>query len=120
MRKIIEHNLKFAIVLEDRFSKNSDGTPNIEYAKANVNYLEEHYFHLPNYVRSKAEKPLLLVFGPITFQSEAEWTDILQETDVALLPLWYEFTDAGRHSAGEYSWVWSRFRKRNKIMWKIY
>jgi hypothetical protein len=95
--------LNFSVVMEDRFSAN------IDQAKANVGYLRDHYFNRPNYIRQgAAADPLLTVFGPITFQQPAQWTQILAEAgeDVEFLTLWYESQDAGVNADGEYSWIY--------------
>jgi hypothetical protein len=98
-----DFGMDFAVVLEDRFSAN------INQAKANVAYLRDNYFNNPQYIRQGAgNDPLLMSFGPITFQSPSQWTTILGEAgeDVDFLPLWFEEGDAGSNADGEYSWVW--------------
>jgi hypothetical protein len=98
-----DFGLNFGVVMEDRFSAN------IDQAKANVGYLRDHYFNRPNYIRlGAAADPLLTVFGPITFQQPAQWTQILAEAgeDVEFLTLWYESPDAGANADGEYSWIY--------------
>ncbi len=98
-----DFGLDFGVVLEDRFSAN------LSQAQANVAYLRDHYFNHPQYIRNDTSgDPLLLSFGPITFESEAEWTQILSQAgeDVDYLPLWYESNDAGSNADGEYSWVY--------------
>ena len=101
--KMDDFGMEFAVVLEDRFSAN------INQAKANVAYLRDNYFINPQYIRQGAgDNPLMLSFGPITFQSPADWSQILAEAgeDVDFLPLWFEEGDAGANADGEYSWVW--------------
>jgi hypothetical protein len=51
---------------------------------------------------------LVAVFGPITFQQPAQWTDILSVSNqsIELLPLWQESGDAGANADGEYAWIW--------------
>jgi hypothetical protein len=114
IRKVDDFGLKFAVVLEDRFS---DG---IDDAQANVGYLRQNpnpgaypdypgYFENPAYIRlGAAADPLLMSFGPITFQQPAQWTQILAEAgeDVSYLTLWYESHEAGANADGEYAWIY--------------
>lgn len=104
--------LDFGVVMEDRFSAN------IGQAKANVAYLRDNYFNRPEYIRLGADQnPLLSVFGPITFQQENDWTQILSEAGepVDLLTLWYESGDAGANAAGEYSWIYEEEEADNHL-----
>lgn len=101
--KMDDFGMEFAVVMEDRFSAN------ISQAEANVAYLRDNYFNNPQYIRQGAgDDPLLLTFGPITFEQPSQWTQILAQAgeDVAFLPLWYEKNDAGVNADGEYSWVY--------------
>lgn len=59
-----KYDLKFAIMIEDRFARN------IEDTSLNVDYIRRNYFTKSNYVRGVDGKPLLLTFGPITFTTE--------------------------------------------------
>ena len=109
--KTDDFGLKFGVVLEDRFSTVSSGntTPDIEKGKANMAYLRDHYFNNANYIRQNSEAdPLVGVFGPITFQTPAQWTQILAEAgeDVDFNTLWYEMNDAGANADGEYAWIY--------------
>ena len=96
--------IEFGVEFEDRFARN------INDARANMAYLRDNYFNKPNYIRTGPDDdPLVTVFGPITFETEAEWTSILSQAgeDVDLLPLWYEYSNAGAANAdGEHSWVY--------------
>lgn len=95
--------LDVAVVFEDRFAKDIDD------ARANMAYLRDHYFSRSNYIRRGAgADPLVMVFGPITFESPAAWADILSVAgeDVALLTLWYESADAGEQADGEFLWIY--------------
>ena len=104
-----DYDMEFGVVLEDRFSTNGiNGTPNIGMAEANVAYLRDNYFNNPNYIREGDNNaPILPVFGPITFDQESQWTQILAQAgqDVEFLPLWFQSGDGGANSDGEYSWV---------------
>lgn len=107
--RVDDFELEFGVVMEDRFSTNGiGGPPVIGAAETNVAYLRDNYFNRPQYIRVGAgNDPLLPIFGPITFEQESEWTQILANAgeDVAFLPLWYESNDAGANADGEYSWV---------------
>lgn len=95
--------LKLAVVMEDRFATS------INDAKANVAYLAENYFNRAAYLRVGVDNdPLLAVFGPITFQQPAQWTEILAAANegIEFLPLWNEAPDAGDNADGEYTWIW--------------
>ena len=48
------------------------------------------------------------MFGPITFESPAAWSEILGGAgrETTFLPLWYEADDAGASADGEYVWVY--------------
>lgn len=95
--------LDYSVVLEDRFSAN------INQAKANVAYLRDNYFNDPNYIRINSNNdPLLMVFGPITFQTPSQWTEILGQAGepVDFATLWYERNDAGSNADGEYAWIY--------------
>lgn len=112
--KVDDFGLKFGVVLEDRFSKvsNSNQSPDVNKAIANVTYLKDNYFNKPEYIRLGAgDDPLLAVFGPITFQGTqgpANWSQILAAAgeDVNFLTLWYEKNDAGSNADGEYAWIY--------------
>ncbi len=103
IEKMDDFGMEFAVVMEDRFSAN------ISQAEANVAYLRDNYFNNSQYIRlGSGDDPLLMSFGPITFQQEWQWTQILAQAgeDVNFLPLWYESGDAGVNADGEYSWVY--------------
>ena len=98
-----DFGMDFGVILEDRFSRT------IEDAKANMRYLRENYFNNPHYIRTGTNQdPFVGIFGPITFQQPAQWTEILAEAgeDVEFLTLWYESGDAGSNADGEYAWVY--------------
>jgi hypothetical protein len=102
--------LSFAIVYEDQNVRiaNEAGTisDRLAAAKADLSYAQQQYFAQDSYVRV-GDAPLLLVFGPQTFQTPAEWTDILSVLDPkpALLTLWNEAAEAGDNAGGEYAWI---------------
>ncbi|WP_236254576.1 hypothetical protein [Mucisphaera calidilacus] len=99
--KMDDFGMEFAVVLEDRFSAN------VGQAQANVAYLRDHYFGNPWYIRQgPGDDPLMMVFGPITFETQHEWQQILTHggENVDFLTLWYESGDAGVMADGEYAW----------------
>lgn len=119
VEKMDDFGMEFGVVLEDRFSTNGiGGSANISAAEANLAYLRDNYFNKPEYIRLGAgNDPLLPVFGPITFQQESQWTQILSHAgeDVHLLPLWYQSSDAGSNADGEYSWVYEDEARDNHL-----
>ncbi|HMO85731.1 MAG TPA: hypothetical protein PKC18_12525, partial [Lacipirellulaceae bacterium] len=110
VNKVGNFGLDFGVVLEDRFSAS------IQHAKNNVAYLRNNYFNRPEYIRlGENQNPLLMVFGPITFQQPAQWTEILAEAgeSVDFLTLWYESAEAGANAAGEYPWIYEEAHLNN-------
>jgi hypothetical protein len=110
VNKVDDFGLKFGVVMEDRFStvSSSNTTPDINKGKANMAYLRDHYFNNSSYIRQPSGKPLVDVFGPITFQTPSQWTTILGQAgeNVDLNTLWYENGDAGANATGEYAWIY--------------
>ncbi|BBO31157.1 glycoside hydrolase family 71/99-like protein [Lacipirellula parvula] len=112
VERVGKYGLKFAVVFEDRFAAN------LGQAQANMRYLREHYFQRPEYIRyGKQQRPLVLVFGPITFQKPAEWDAIVAEAGepLTLLTLPYESAEAGANASGEFQWIWEDETKDNAI-----
>ena len=55
--------------------------PDINKAKANMDYLRHNYFNKSNYITyGSNNSPLLMNFGPQTFTTEAQWSQIMPET----------------------------------------
>jgi hypothetical protein len=116
--KIVEQlekvGLQFAIVYEDQdiniaFKKNAI-VNKIEAAQQDMDYLNTRYFSKPNYVKLNG-KPLLLNFGPQTFKTDSEWTQVfskLGENKPAFYTLWYQSNEAGANAEGEFAWVWQK------------
>ncbi len=106
-----EVGLEFAVVYEDRTIttafQNSVIDDKIAAAISDMNYLQSFYFTSPDYIRIN-NKPLLLNFGPETFHTGAEWTQIFQNLTPkpCFLMLWYTSDQAGTNAAGEYAWVY--------------
>jgi hypothetical protein len=96
--------INFGLVLEDRFWSN------IQNGRNSMTYAKNNYFNKSNFIRSNGA-PLVGVFGPITYQTPSQWTDILSYAgqDVEFLPLWYENGDAGSNADGEYAWIYSDY-----------
>jgi len=103
--------LEYAIVYEDRFLQNVVAAglapTKTAAAKIDMNYMQTKYFGNSNYIKIN-EKPLLLCFGPISLQTQAEWTTAFSDltTKPTFLTLWYQSVDAGINASGEYSWVY--------------
>lgn len=102
--------LSFAIVYEDQNVRiaNEAGTisDRSAAAKADLSYAQQQYFAQPSYIRID-DAPLLLVFGPQTFQTAGEWSDIFSvlPEKPAFLTLWGEAAEAAENASGEYAWV---------------
>jgi len=104
--------LGFSVVLEDRFARN------ISDEQANMHYLRDNYFNRSNYVRAGANNdPLLPIFGPITFQTQSQWSQLLPEsgTDPEFLPLLYQSSDAGSNADGEFAWPYQDANTSNHL-----
>jgi hypothetical protein len=98
-----DFGLEFGVVLEDRFSRS------IADAKTNITYLKDHYFNRQEYIRyGPGNDPLLCIFGPVTFETPANWAEILPSAgeEVVFITLWYESGEAGSHADGEFAWVY--------------
>ncbi|MEM6749289.1 MAG: dockerin type I domain-containing protein [Planctomycetota bacterium] len=100
--QVDDFGLDFGIVLEDRFSANTSQ------GFANVAYVDDQYFPHPQYIRDDATgNPLLLNFGPITFNTPGEWSTVLAGTteNVDFLTLPNRKASVGANGDGEYVWV---------------
>jgi len=99
---ISEAGLTFGVVFEDQF----DAT--ITAARANMGYVAANYIPQAHYQKIN-NKPLIGVFGPQKYKTQAEWTTILDtlHTDPTFLTLWYQNSQAGSNADGEFSWVYS-------------
>lgn len=99
-----EVGIKFGLVAEDRF------WGSIQNARNSFAYARNNYFNNPQFIRTgPGNDPLVGIFGPITYQTPSQWSDILSYAgeDVEFLPLWYENGDAGSNADGEYAWIYS-------------
>jgi hypothetical protein len=98
--------INFGLVMEDRF------WGSIQNGRNSMTYAKNNYFNKSNFIRVGAgNDPLVGIFGPITYQTPANWTDILSYAgeDIEFLPLWYESGDGGSNADGEYAWVYSDY-----------
>src|SRR5262249_36600720 len=61
--------------------------------------------------------PLVCVFGPITFRTESQWTQILAQAGERgdLNALWYRQNDAGKSAGGEYAWIYQDGSRNNHL-----
>jgi len=106
--------LEFAVVYEDRNIGIGwqDGvvSDRIAAAQNDMRYAGNNFFTKSNYVRVNGA-PLLLVFGPITFENPNDWSQIFNVLNQrpTFLTLWYESQDAGQNAAGEYCWIWTDY-----------
>ncbi|MBN1598868.1 MAG: hypothetical protein JW894_11295 [Bacteroidales bacterium] len=100
----------FAIMYEDRTAAavrdNAMEEDIVDAATTDIDYIDYYYFSEDNYIEVNSE-PLLMVFGPTSIQTEAQWTDIFSGiSSRCFMTLWYESNDAGANACGEYSWVY--------------
>lgn len=106
--------LDFAVVYEDHnvgMAFDAGLISNkIAAAQGDVTYLKNNYFNKSNYIKVNSA-PLLLDFGPQTFQSPGDWSSIFSvlPTKPTFLTLWYESGEAGSNASGEYPWIYSDF-----------
>ena len=70
-------------------------------------YLRDNYFNRSSHIKIN-NQPLMLVFGPQTFQNANDWNNVFSvlPTKPYFLTLWYEHGEAGANSQGEYSWIY--------------
>lgn len=95
-----EVGMSFGVVMEDRFA-GARGD-----AEANVAYLDANYYSNAQYIRIQ-NRPLTLLFGPITIMGQSNWLEILnasQENEI-FMPLWYN-QNTGSAAAGQFAWVY--------------
>jgi Carbohydrate family 9 binding domain-like/Glycosyl hydrolase family 99/Secretion system C-terminal sorting domain len=98
----VPSGLKFALVIEDRFTGG-----NVTTQRNSMIYVRDNYFSKPNYIRyGAASDPLVGIFGPDQITGAANWTTILSGIeDIEFLPLEYKGTDVGTANRdGEYAW----------------
>ncbi len=102
--------LHFAIVYEDQniniAARAGKLTDKIAAARADMAYLQAHFFSLPGYERWNG-RPLLLNFGPQTFEEPAQWAQIFAglQPAPAFFPLWGHDQYAGASATGTFAWI---------------
>jgi hypothetical protein len=103
--------LQYAIVYEDNtinvaFDQNKISNK-IAAAQADMSYMGSRYFNQSEYIKIGGQ-PLLLTFGPQTFESSSEWTNVFSvlATKPKFFTLWGESGEAGTNASGEYAWVY--------------
>jgi hypothetical protein len=98
------YGLQVGVSLEDRFATSTSEIT------ANINYFEQNYATQSNYIKVGSSKnPLMLLFGPITYQQPSEWATILSGVSQvpAIVPLQYQASQVGVPPAvGESAWVY--------------
>jgi len=103
--------LQYAIVYEDHNIKMAADagfvSDMIGAAQADMRYLQQNYFNNPHYVKHNGV-PLLLDFGPQTFENPDQWTNIFSVLNPkpAFYTLWYEREEAGANAIGEFNWIY--------------
>lgn len=99
--------MEFAVVYEDHNLILADVGDKLGQARNDMNYLRDNYFNRNEYTKVNGH-PLMLVFGPQTFQSPAEWDNVFSvlPNKPHFLTLWYENGEAGANSSGEYAWIY--------------
>ncbi|MDR2650922.1 MAG: hypothetical protein LBC68_01220 [Prevotellaceae bacterium] len=104
-KAIEQTGLEFAFVYEDRFLQ-GDREAQIYQAQQDIRHLQNNYFNKDYYIKVNG-KPLLLIFGPITLQAEADWTRVFSiiNNNPVFLTLYEHAHLAGTNANGEYMWV---------------
>ncbi|WP_295128524.1 glycoside hydrolase family 71/99-like protein [uncultured Chitinophaga sp.] len=110
IRQLQKAGLTYAIVYEDQnvniaFNKGAI-TNKLDAAQKDMRYMEQHFFSMPNYVKTGG-KPLLMVFGPQTFNTPREWTQVFAvfKSPPAFFTLWDHAHRAGNNATGEFAWI---------------
>ncbi len=98
------YGLGVGVMLEDRFAGSTSDV------SANINYLDNNYFKQSNYIKAgTSNTPLMMLFGPETFQQPSQWTTIMngvtgQKPAIVALP--YQASQVGAPATGEFGWVY--------------
>ncbi|NOK21473.1 glycoside hydrolase family 71/99-like protein [Corallococcus carmarthensis] len=106
--------LDFAVVYEDHNAQLAYEagfiSDKLGAGRNDMAYLRDRYFNQSNYIRVN-NAPLLLVFGPQTFQSAGDWTNVFSPLSQkpTFLTLWYESGEAGANAKGEFAWIYPDF-----------
>ncbi|RYZ97287.1 MAG: carbohydrate-binding protein [Moraxellaceae bacterium] len=107
INRVAKVGLEFAIVYEDNNLTLANVGDKRGQARNDMAYMRDNYFNKPEYTKVN-NQPLMLVFGPQTFQNEADWSDVFSvlPNKPYFLTLWYEHGEAGVNGKGEYSWIY--------------
>ena len=111
INRLDEVGLDFAIMYEDYTTRHvvdqRQAQSAIEAARMDLHYLNDNYFTNKNYIRVE-DAPLLMVFGPRYLESADQWTQIFSGLNPKphFITLWFESSDAGVNSNGEFAWVY--------------
>lgn len=107
INKINQVGLQFAVVYEDHNLTLANVGDKLAQGRNDMAYLRDNYFNKSSHINING-KPLLLTFGPQTFQNANDWTNVFSAlpTKPYFLTLWYEHGEAGANSQGEYSWIY--------------
>jgi len=115
INKTAAAGLEFAIVYEDNNftlapTYGCSVPDKLAAARNDMVYMRDNYFNRSNYIKVN-NAPLLLDFGPQTFKSPSDWSNIFSplSTKPTFLTLWYQKGDAGANAQGEYPWIYSDF-----------
>jgi len=107
INKIGQVGLQFGVVYEDHNLILANVSDKLGQGRADMSYLRDNYFNKSEYLKIN-NQPLLLDFGPQTFQNANDWTNVFSvlPTKPYFLTLWYEHGEAGNNSQGEYAWIY--------------
>jgi|GEM_PF-74350 len=108
--RVDDVGLQFAIVYEDRSTENvvaqGRASTAVEAATTDFSYMRDTYFSSSSYTQWSGA-PLLLTFTPIHIEAEADWLQVLQDSQTAphFLSIWWQGGDLGAAGDGEFAWV---------------
>lgn len=107
INKVGQVGLEFAIVYEDNNLTLANVGDKLGQARNDMAYLRDNYFNKAEYIKIN-NQPLMLDFGPQTFQNPNDWSNIFSvlPTKPYFLTLWYEHAEGGANSQGEFAWVY--------------
>lgn len=107
INKINQVGLQFAVVYEDHNLTLANVGDKLAQGRNDMAYLRDNYFNRASHIKIN-NQPLMLVFGPQTFQNANDWSNVFSvlPTKPYFLTLWYEHGEAGANSQGEYSWIY--------------
>jgi len=109
INKLDETGLEFSIAYED-YSAGIVGEKTsltgVEAAQKDMDYMLDNYFVRKNYTQLGGA-PLLMTFGPRTFNTASQWTEIFSvlPNKPTFLPLWGHASRVGSNGQGEFAWI---------------